>query len=112
MPKTPDTGRPRTLRPGRYADEADLAAAAAAALEREGITQTAAAAELGLKKPSNVSMALALEPDPKQPDGRPYRLRYPRRGFKTRRRILTRWAGLSFEGDNPTHTPIALAGTR
>ena len=109
MPDALDTGRPRTLRPGRYYDEADLAAAAAAALEREKVTQTAAAAELGLKRPNTVSMALALEPDPGEPDGRPYRLRYPGRGFTLRRRILTRYAGLTFDGEGPTHTPAVLA---
>ena len=108
MPKAPDTGRPRTLRPGRFYAEADLAAAAAAALEREKVTQTAAAEALGLSKPHTVSMALALEPDREQPDGRPYVLRYPGRGFKTRRAILSKWGGFDFDGERPTHTPARL----
>ena len=109
MPDAPDTGRPRTLRPGRYYDEADLASAADAALKRKKVTQTAVAAELGLEKPNTVSMALRIKPDPDNPGG-PYVLQYPGRGFAIRRHILRRYAGLAFDGDSPTHTPAVLAG--
>lgn len=122
--ETPGNGLPRSLRPGRYYSEPELASAAAAALERAGETQTDAAAALGLAKPHSVSMALALEPDPDAGDehGRPYRLRYPKRGHRLRRAILRRYSGLTFSGDgegldasgkpdgshldSPTHTAV------
>lgn len=120
--ETAGNGLPRTLRPGRYYSEAELAAAASAALERASETQTDAAAALGLAKPNTVSMALALDPDPTRESGRPYRLRYPKRGHRTRRAILRRYSGLTFSGDgqgrdasgkpdgsdldSPTHTAV------
>lgn len=92
--------------------EPELAQAAASLLARtkdadgKRTTQTAAAALIGVT-PHVVSMALALEPDPEagDADGRPYKLRYPTRGHRTRRAILRRFGGLVFDGDDPNVPP-------
>ena len=86
---------PRPLHKGRPRTEAEIAAAARAAVERAGLTQAEIADRLGVKQ-NTVSAALGYLDNPKNRN----------RGHEIRRRILAELDGLDFAG--PYFIPVAV----